>query len=339
MTKTERLKLVSSLYGPGAVSCWLCVVCSIFISWTVNKKCREDIVTKDLFAALSLPAVAAGHLFYQIATYAGDRSAILTTSDPLLLPRIAAIEAPLNICETFSTLGLLLFTLAEFKLHIKRCIIVGAVGLLCFSAETSLFIMSPTSSIRRSNFSRPFILNEQAAMIPLIITTTALSLLSIPVKLQYLAKSAHSTHDERATSTTETTIVVNEIELQQRQATMHCAAQRALDEIDQERIRQLVDQMARTGRRSAVEIASMRAITFVSLLFLAASLVATIGFPLGLWGVTALGAVHGFTWRLRFFIPETAFTFTDLDQVVPLVGGAATLSFSIYNALKTNLAH
>ena len=326
----ERLKLVSSLYGPGAVTCWLCVVLSVFVSWTLNKEYRKDNITKDVFAALSLPVVAAGHLIYQIVIYEGDRSAILTTSDPTLLPRVAAIEAPLNICETFSTLALSLFVLAEFKLHIRRCVVVGAVGLLCFFAETALFVICSTSSIRRSNFSRPFLVNERAAMMPITIIAIALTLASVPVKLQNLVTAAKQTLADGATSTAGTANGDNERQLQRQEGLTTSADQGPSDHGSRERTEQ-----TQKPRKAAVEVASMRAITIVSLLFLAASFVATIGFPLGAWGVTAVGAVHSFAWRLRFFIPETPYTFADLDQVVPLVGGAATLLYSIYDALKS----
>jgi len=171
-----RLTLVSSLYGPGAIGCWLAIVGSVFVSWTVNKDTRKvDLITNDLIATLTLPVVAAGHLVYQIATFPGPRRDILTTLEPGLVQYVAALEAALTVCDTFVSLGLLLIVVAAWKLQFKRCLSIAFVGLICFGTEGALFLISAGSDIRRSNFSRPFSLNVQPAMIFLIVITTVLS--------------------------------------------------------------------------------------------------------------------------------------------------------------------
>jgi hypothetical protein len=50
---------------------------------------------------------------------------------------------------------------------------------------------------------------------------------------------------------------------------------------------------------------------------------------------TALGSRHSLAWKLVFFVPESDTTVGELDQVVALAGGAATLAFSCYDAYKS----
>ena len=80
---------------------------------------------------------------------------------------------------------------------------------------------------------------------------------------------------------------------------------------------------------------SLRAMTWLTTLCLPLSLFVCVGLPLRLWGVTALGNVHDFAWRLRFMIPESSSKITELDQAVALAGGMATLGFSCYHAWRS----
>ena len=346
MASSDRLQLVSGLYGPGAVGCWLCIVASVFVSWTLNKKTRKkDTITNDFIAVLTLPTVAAGHLIYQIISYTGDRSTILTTQDPELLPRVAAMEASLNICETFAALALTLFAIAAFKFHIGRCITVATVGLVCFGTESALFFISPDSSVKRSNFTRPFILNEQRAMIPTFIVITAVCPAAVIVWFRVASRTRTRS---RSRDTAETGNGGIRRVLQRGRYHIDGVHHQVLDrmrlKLSDQGALELPDRMRLQMREVAVarddDVRAMRSIAIVSLLFLpltSCAAAVSASFPLGAWGVTPLGALHSFAWRLRFFIPETSSKITELDQAVALAGGAATLGFSLLEAVKSSV--
>ncbi|KAK5741796.1 hypothetical protein LTR17_003787 [Elasticomyces elasticus] len=142
-TTEDRVKDVSGLYGPGSYGCWLLIVCSVFVSWTVNCETRRtDGFTNDLLGTLSLPVVAAGHLMYQLIWYQGDTKEIFLPSTPDAVARTGTIEASLAVCETFSALALFLFMIAGPRRHYKRCAAVAIAGFLTFSMKCALFGLS-----------------------------------------------------------------------------------------------------------------------------------------------------------------------------------------------------
>ena len=68
-------------------------------------------------------------------------------------------------------------------------------------------------------------------------------------------------------------------------------------------------------------------------LFLPFTFVTTfVALPLGGFGVTAIGSLHNFAWRLRFFLPQSSSAITDIGQAVALAGEAITLAFGCLNA-------
>lgn len=317
LSSDERLRLVSSLYGPGVTICWICVVLFVLVSWTVHKQGRaRDTITNDLAAALTLPAVAAGHLIYLVVTYPGDRAAILTTYDAELLPRVAALEAALTVCETFSALALLLFVVAAYRLHIARCIAVGTTGLWAFAAESTLFSVSSRSPVQRSNLSRAYVLNERAAMTPLMALTGILAVASVTVYVHRHVTSARGKGIESAPSGPAGDGEEGLAGTQER---------RDATESNQPRSTAAVENQSNRP-------ASFKVVTIASVLFLPLSLLTTVSFPLGAWGITAIGAAHNFFWRLRFFVPESTVAWSELDQAVATGGGFATLLFTLYDA-------
>lgn len=105
-----RLAKVSSLYGPGTVGGWLFTLLSVLVTWTANPRSRrKDTITNDFIATLALPIISTMHLLHQIRTSAHSVRSILTSQDLDSLQSAAAIEAPLNVCETFSAAVLVLF--------------------------------------------------------------------------------------------------------------------------------------------------------------------------------------------------------------------------------------
>ena len=56
LTAAERFDLVSSLYGPGNLTCWFLLLASVLLSWTVNPTIvRRDTITIDFIAMLTCP--------------------------------------------------------------------------------------------------------------------------------------------------------------------------------------------------------------------------------------------------------------------------------------------
>jgi hypothetical protein len=147
---------VDSLYGPGTVGAWLLTVLSVFIGWTLNKNSREkDTISIDFLAVLILPTVAVGHLFYLVAHLPTTIAEVLTAEDIDSIQRLAAIEAPLNICETFAIVALMLaaccgpFYASGPKW--KRLGLILLVGLLSWATEEYLFQQATRRGVRAAN--------------------------------------------------------------------------------------------------------------------------------------------------------------------------------------------
>ncbi|KAK3058313.1 hypothetical protein LTR09_001391 [Extremus antarcticus] len=300
----DRLARVSSLYGPGTVSCWLCTVTSVFISWTLNKRTiSEDTITNDLLACLSFPIVAAGHLLHQVATFPGNRSSILTTNDPVLLPWAAAIQASLTICEIAAPMALALFAISTITMQKKRCYCAAGTALLAFSAESGLFVVSPRAPIDQSNLSRPFLLNRSPWMILFMVVTFGYAIVALVIWLRTSSTTFEHMRETRV-------------------------GERRREDPERAVLARL-----RTRRLWTYQEAGLYLVSGFAILYTPIAFATFTSFPLGAWGTTALGTMHSIAWRLRFFAPESTCRITDLDQAVALAGGVATLAFSCYDAL------
>lgn len=142
---TERFELVSSLYGPGNLACWFFLLTSVLVSWTINpSSARKYSITNDFIAALCMPVVAAAHFFHQVyqqsARYDGKTGlhGLFTTPDRDNIRAVAAIEAPLTVCEDFITWAAILCFVAR-KRQPRRTSLVLAVCSLCLSVEVLLW--------------------------------------------------------------------------------------------------------------------------------------------------------------------------------------------------------
>jgi len=111
----DRFSSVFSLYGPGTVGSWLCIVASVFVSWTLNAESRRrDTISNDFIAMLSMALVAAGHVFYLLLH--SQQSDLFTNTSPEATLYASSVEAPLNVCETF-VVALALFPIAGLRDH------------------------------------------------------------------------------------------------------------------------------------------------------------------------------------------------------------------------------
>ncbi|KAG9499683.1 hypothetical protein J7337_008142 [Fusarium musae] len=162
----NRWALVSSLYGPGTFWSWLIIVASVFTSWTVNPITKRlDSITNDTIAALTLPVVAAVDALYQLAKYdRPDRPRLLLSDSPEDIQLVAALEAPLAICEVYVVLAIFLHSAASRRHQWKRVGCVTLSTVLCFSPQLVIFFTYPDLPVSRSTFARPFLFNFVIAL-------------------------------------------------------------------------------------------------------------------------------------------------------------------------------
>jgi hypothetical protein len=180
MVDSSRYQLVSSLYGPGTVVCWYLTWVSVQVSWITHpKKGTFDSIDPDFIAVLTLPTVAAGHLISQIHSYPGVLSEMMTTQDPRLLQHVAAIEASLDITDTFMAMVVVLFLLAIRFKRIKRAVLSGATGLFCFSAEVYIFVCKVGVKRGFGNFTKFYLIHFHGIFVLTLFLLSFLMLLGV----------------------------------------------------------------------------------------------------------------------------------------------------------------
>lgn len=160
----SRYKLVDSLYGPGTVGAWLLTLCAVSISWTFNRSSRrKDTISVDFIAALLLPLIAASHLVFLLIRLPVSLAEIITARDVELQQYGSAIEAPLNICETFSLVALFWAILCGPWWHnimkLRRLGLVIITGLLSWAMENVMFAMTTMKGVSASEttLNRPYL--------------------------------------------------------------------------------------------------------------------------------------------------------------------------------------
>jgi len=167
----DRFQLVSSLYGPGNFTAWLCTLASVLISWTLHPEyTHKDTITNDVIITLVLPIISAGDFLHQLLIYrdaSNLRPQLVIGANTGLdaLSIASAIEAPLTICEDFSLLAPIFFAIAINRGQHKRSVAFLLVGLQAFSLQIILFILFPGISVNHSNFARPFLFEFLPALV------------------------------------------------------------------------------------------------------------------------------------------------------------------------------
>jgi hypothetical protein len=289
----ERLALVSSLYGPGNMVCWLCILGSVFIGWTLNRKCHsKDIISNDFIAALVIPVVASGHAIYRLVF-----ATLHPPSNPTeAIQFVAAIEAPLNVCETFTVVALAFSILAAFRKHRKQSLCVLAVGLLCFSIESIIFLYAPETGVELSNFSRPYLFNFAEMMI--------CAFVFLGVSMLFLAVAVALRRAQRWPL--ETLLEPSETR-QEARLPLVAAVLRILDLL-------------------------LWLLPFAFIIFIFP--LETLG-AIGVFGIPALMVSLDWFSRISFFIPRTNNSILELDQAVALAMGIFSLLFSLRDAYES----
>lgn len=122
----DPLAGVSSLYGPGTLLAWACTAVSVFINWNINPDVRNaDTLTNDFLAALAIPAIAAGHVFYLIL-YQDATAAI--------------VQAPLRACMGFIVVIHCLEIMPAQRRQPKRLACCLFTGLLVFVGQVPALV-------------------------------------------------------------------------------------------------------------------------------------------------------------------------------------------------------
>ncbi|KAF1977727.1 hypothetical protein BU23DRAFT_499607 [Bimuria novae-zelandiae CBS 107.79] len=152
--------LVQSLYGPGTVTAWLLTLTSVFLTWTLNRHSRsKDTISLDFIAVLLFPVVASAHFMYRMTQLTVPMAQLITSKHRADVQEMAALEAPLNICETFSIAALIL-VIPHFNGEMKwrRFLAVLVVGLVSWATENLLYASATAKGVEvsQATLSRPY---------------------------------------------------------------------------------------------------------------------------------------------------------------------------------------
>jgi hypothetical protein len=141
---------ISSLYGPGAITCWLCTAISVLLSWYFNcSSQRYDTITSDFAGCLLLPAIATTHLIYELTRINKGSKATLS------------MEATFSVCMYFQPIGILLCANALFNRLRRRLVFTAAVTVPCLVMVIVVFATSGTKmpDFEFDNVLLPIVLN------------------------------------------------------------------------------------------------------------------------------------------------------------------------------------
>jgi hypothetical protein len=108
--------------------------------------------------------VAAGHLIFQVSRLPYSVAETITSADVEVQKYASALEAPLNICETFSMVALLAAACCgPWWQHsgpkLRRLAAVLLTGLLSWGTENMMFAMATLSGVKANDatLSRPYL--------------------------------------------------------------------------------------------------------------------------------------------------------------------------------------
>lgn len=334
----DRLALVSSLYGPGTITGWYLTILSLMASWTLHpRKRKSGSVDVELLAVLTLPAVAACHSISQARRIRHQENHLMANDGAgwYYVQSLAALEASFTVTETFMAISVIFFIVAAWMFCIRRAILVGAVGLLCFAIECFLHFTgfmdhdcqddSHSSPDTYPAFRRMFVANFAGLVIALLAILAVCGVISAAVAICMLSpsrlpsSSAPQDHDQ-----------LNQTSAMERASPNHPAT-RSITNVQK--------------GREALQDRSLRSITMITTLFLPASFVTSL-LPL-FWHdrrYYSMKSTAESTWQflvqctarlLQNLFPRTALHITDLDQAVAAAAGASGFGFTLYSVTKS----
>lgn len=354
----SQLALVSSLYGPGTITCWYLTTLSVLVSWTLHPRKRSlGSIDVDLIAVLTLPAVAAGHLVSQVRGFLRQDHIVRASGSPdwKYLQSVAAIEAPFNVTETFMATSIILFIVAVWMYCVRRAIFVAWIGLLCFTVECYIHCSNFRDLGLRYNpgvladnypaFSRFFIADFTGLVTAILVILSLCGLLSAAIAFYMLLPSGTGTGSPRPEQDVER---VNEAV--PRAGPPFGFGAPVIHISHSAEVTNRPQRLWRFGIANRTQLlwrskeSSLCAITMVSTLFLPLAFIASL-LPLVWPNANGRGSESPTTslWQtlnqsanrlIRDLFPRTACSITDLDQAVAAAAGATVLGFSIYSVGK-----
>ena len=337
----DRLALVSSLYGPGTITCWYLTTLSVLVSWTLHPRKRQSgSIDVDLIAVLTLPAVAAAHLVSQVRGLLNQKESLRASSssaDGRYSQSVAAIEAPFNVSETFMAISVVLFIVATWTSCIRRAIFVALVGLLCYAVECYVHFSgfmklglgySPDVSAE-SRFSRFFLADFANLIIATLVILSLICSFSAAFSLLILFStrifSSSSQWDIEGSNGASSRRGMPARFVAPAAGITRSTGMTHGTRLPQKSIDFEIKSITTTCTLflSATFICSLMPITWPSINYHTSA-------TTSLWQRLDHFAIH----LGRNFLPRTAYSITDLDQVVAAVAGATVLGFSIYSVAK-----
>jgi hypothetical protein len=323
----DRFSAVASFYGPGTVAAWLCTLSSLIITWCFSAEYRDkDTLGLDYVFTVAMPVVSSVHALYQIfspleVSNSAEPSvwSLLTSQEPEVLRRAAAIEAALNVCETFSAAVVVLVFIAMLHGHVKRMLFTAAVGLLAFLPEAALLILTSGLQVSQSNLSRPFLFNFIEVMIAIFIfLITWVVVVAVILFILPLRKKAAGA----ATDQLEQQVAMTDWNLRRQ------AADEDVEDIGNEL------QPDSNGRR-ILQLGIIGFFTMSSGFSMPFLLFALVFNAIGFFGPTSYMSTQEWAWRLPFFIPSSATHISDLDQIVSLCTGGIALIWNMWDTFQS----
>ena len=298
----------------------------------------------DLIAVLTLPTVAAGHLVSQFRGFLHEHRTVRASGsvdDGKYLQSIAAIEAPFNVTETFMAISVIMFIVAAWMFCIRRAILVGLIGLLCFTVECAIHFSNFTdlglqyrpgiSADDHPAFSRFFVADFAGLVIAILVILSLCGVISAAIACYMLLPPKTASSGPRP-----------DVE-GANEAAPGARTPLGSDASVVEATRSVETTHETQLRRTPGE-SSLSSITWVTTLFLPLSFVASV-LPLA-WPSTSRqdsASATASPWQTldesvhrlgRNLFPRTACSVTDLDQGVTAAAGATVLGFSIYSVAK-----
>lgn len=323
---TSRYQLVDSLYGPGTVGAWLLTLCAVLISWTLNKSSRrKDSISIDFIGALLLPLIAAGHLIFQVSRLPYSVVETITSTNAEIQQYASALEAPLNICETFSMVSLLAATICgpwwDSGPKLRRLGAVLVTGLLSWGTENLMFAKATLKGVKVSDatLSRPYLF----FVTPLVATTWGFIVLCVLVggmvwitgriNVKTARKSEADLEDIRRIWSQKYNSTVSTLETSGKGVTRAQMAKLNAMDLDM-------------TRRDAV---AMKAISLMTMLFLPGSFLSAI-YSMSFFSYTTTKETTVAETSQHFFlIPESNGSMSNLDQILALTGGVLVLLWTV----------
>lgn len=310
----------------------------MLISWSLNTiSGRKDVISVDFIAALLLPLVAASQVVFQVVRLPVSVQEAVTSLDVHVQQYGSALEAPLNICESFSVAALLLAVFCgpwwKSDPKWKRLGLVLMVGLFSWATENMMFAIVSMRGVNAADttLSRPYLF----FLTPIVASTWGFLVLCsviwavlwihsrVSVKGQHIERDQENTPNPRARSH----LLRN---LEKSGKITHESVERMNSHLEYSL------HMRADLRGSEQRNQSMAILTFITVIFL------PISFVLSFTGI-AYSPIKWSTnfWSnepsLFFFIPKSNASLSNLDQISALIGRITVLLVAMRRCYRSRV--